>query len=360
MTSTLYELKLLKTIPKNGLALFCGLVADNKSSKGKTKKISYSFEPLSPILSFMYLCDNKFHPEELMKAVNGSSTTYGFIVLNGDGSLFATLSGKQKKILKMIHDPDLPRKHNKGGQSSVRFANLRDIAIHGYVKVVGEASTKVFIENEVPNITGLVIGGSGHLKQKFLESGWLDPRLQKIYLGSVDIAYGGEIGLSQTIDLSGSLISDLEYERERKHVLDFLEKVRLNDHCVSYGPYDVMETFEMGIVKKLIVSEDLDLERIVTERGVAYVRPGIYQGDVVEKQSLLDFLIEHHQDQGCKLELISSNSSEGKQFCQGFGGIGASLRCEFRSDYEEFGTFDREDTIDVEEKHDFSELSDFY
>jgi len=360
MTSTLYELKLIKSVPKNGLALFCGLVADDKNAKGKTKKISYCIEPLSPISSFMYLCDNKFHVEDLSKNFTGSSVAYGFIVLNGDGTLFATLAGKQKKIVKVVHDPDLPRKHNKGGQSSVRFSHLRDIAIHGYIKVVGEAATKAFIENDMPNIKGLVIGGSGHLKQQFIDSGWLDPRLKKLYLGSVDIAYGGELGLTQTIDLSGSLISDLEYQRERKLLVDFLDQVRTDNHRVAYGPYDVMETFEMGIIKRLIVSEDLNYERIVTERGVAYVKPGLYKGEVIEKQGLLEFLIEHHQVQGCDIELISNSTSEGKQFIEGFSGIGAFLRCEFRHDYEDFGSYEQDDMITMEEKLDLTDLSEFF
>jgi len=86
MQSTLYELKFLKSIPKNGLAIFCGLVTDDKNSKGRTKKkISESFEPLHAISHFMYLCDNKFHPEDLMRMMKASKARYGYLIINGTG-----------------------------------------------------------------------------------------------------------------------------------------------------------------------------------------------------------------------------------------------------------------------------------
>lgn len=49
-----------KQTPPNGLVLYCGTVI---TDEGKEKKVTYDFEPYSPINTSLYLCDNKFHTE---------------------------------------------------------------------------------------------------------------------------------------------------------------------------------------------------------------------------------------------------------------------------------------------------------
>jgi peptide chain release factor subunit 1 len=54
ITSTREKLKLYKTVPNNGLVIFCGqiLMDDGKSEK----KITYDFEPFKPVNVFTYKC----------------------------------------------------------------------------------------------------------------------------------------------------------------------------------------------------------------------------------------------------------------------------------------------------------------
>eukprot|EP00983_Pelagomonas_calceolata_P003162 103534-Pelagomonas_calceolata.AAC.5 len=61
---------------------------------------------------------------------------YGFIVMDGNGSLFGTLSGNTREILHKF-TVDLPKKHGRGGQSALRFARLRMEKRHNYVRKVG-------------------------------------------------------------------------------------------------------------------------------------------------------------------------------------------------------------------------------
>ena len=61
---------------------------------------------------------------------------YGFIVMDGNGSLFGTLSGNTREVLHKF-TVDLPKKHGRGGQSALRFARLRMEKRHNYVRKVG-------------------------------------------------------------------------------------------------------------------------------------------------------------------------------------------------------------------------------
>ena len=63
------------------------------------------------------------------------SYRYGFIVMDGNGSLFGTLSGNTREVLGKF-TVDLPKKHGRGGQSALRFARLRMEKRHNYVRKV--------------------------------------------------------------------------------------------------------------------------------------------------------------------------------------------------------------------------------
>jgi hypothetical protein len=52
---------------------------------------------------------------------------------------------------------DLPKKHGRGGQSSVRFARLRTEKRHNYMRKVAELATQHFIENDRPNVKGACV-----------------------------------------------------------------------------------------------------------------------------------------------------------------------------------------------------------
>merc|ERR1719191_731506 len=151
ITSTQQRLKLYNRTPPNGLILFCGevLTEDNKE-----KKLTIDFEPFKPINTSMYFCDNKFHTENLAELLEDDDK-FGFIIMDGNGCLLGTLSGNTRAILHKF-SVDLPKKHGRGGQSALRFARLRLEKRKNYVRKVAETAVKMFMENDKPNVKGIV------------------------------------------------------------------------------------------------------------------------------------------------------------------------------------------------------------
>jgi peptide chain release factor subunit 1 len=134
ITSTKEKLKHYKTVPKNGLIIFCGqiLMDDNKTEK----KITLDIEPFRPVQSKMYKCENKFHAECLNYLLEDDEK-FGFVIVDGNGALFATLQGNVRNILHKL-SVELPKKHGRGGQSANRFARLREEKRHAYVRKIAE------------------------------------------------------------------------------------------------------------------------------------------------------------------------------------------------------------------------------
>lgn len=197
IASTQQRLKRWNRTPNNGLVVYCGTVL---TDDGKEKKVAFDFEPFKAVNTSLYLCDNKFHVD-VLKELLESNDKFGFIIMDGGGSLFGTLQGNTREILHRF-TIDLPKKHGRGGQSALRFARLRMEKRHNYVRRVAEVSVQMFITNDRPNITGLILAGSADFKTDLAQSDIFDQRLATKIIKIVDISYGGENGFNQAIELS--------------------------------------------------------------------------------------------------------------------------------------------------------------
>uniref|UniRef100_A0A803NUJ6 Eukaryotic peptide chain release factor subunit 1 n=1 Tax=Cannabis sativa TaxID=3483 RepID=A0A803NUJ6_CANSA len=282
------RLKLYNKVPPNGLALYTGTTV---TEDGKEKKVTHEIIPFKPINTSLYICDKRFHTEALSHLLE-SDDTFGFIIMDGGGYLFGTLSGNTRAVLHRA-TVDLPKKHGRGGQSALRFSSLRMESRHNYVTKTAEKATELFIDQKtnMPNVAGLVLAGSA--------------------------------------DLKADLMSCVEQDTQ-KYV---------------YGLDDTMKILEFGAIEKLIVWESLDMNRYVlknrlTEEIIVKLLnkeqetdPSSFRDlatsselETVESMPLLEWLANEHKQCGCSLELVTDKSQEGSKFCKGYGGIGGILR----------------------------------
>lgn len=336
ITSAQQRLKLFTRTPPNGLAIYTGTVI---GEDGKEKKVCMDIEPIKPINTSLYLCDSKFHVEDLLSLMD-DETRFGFIVMDGHGSLFAFLSGNTKEVAQSI-TVDLPKKHGRGGQSSVRFARLRVEKRHNYLRKVSEIANHIFITDNKVNVTGVILAGSADFKNELYGSDLLDQRIRAKVVKVVDVGYGGENGLNQAIELSEEVLQSVKLVGEKKAVRAFFEEVAMDTGKVVYGPAETMGCVEMGCVEVLILYEECRVRRVEREGGeVVYS-----EGAEGEGALLVDWVSEHYKEMNCRVEIISDKSQEGAQFISGFGGVGAILRYKMdlaveNEDVEEFSDAD--------------------
>ena len=175
ITSTQERLKHYTRVPKNGLVVYCGTVI---TDEGKERKVTFDFEPFKPINTSLYLCDNKFHTEALQELLNDDKK-FGFIVMDGHGCLYGTLSGNARNVLHKF-SVDLPKKHGRGGQSAQRFARLRMEKRHNYVRKCAEHAVQFFITSDKPNVVRTNVadprpGSLGTFSVRAAEGGWVRP-----------------------------------------------------------------------------------------------------------------------------------------------------------------------------------------
>lgn len=348
ITSTQQRLKLYNRTPPNGLIIYCGTVINED---GKEKKVTFDFEPFKPINTSLYLCDNKFHTEDLAELLE-SDDRFGFIIMDGNGSLYGVVCGSSREILHKF-SVDLPKKHGRGGQSALRFARLRLEKRHNYVRKVGEIATQMFITNDKPNIAGLIMAGSADFKNDLQRNDNLfDPRLAAIVMKTVDVSYGGENGFNQAIELASECLKNVKFIQEKKLITKYMDEIAQDTGKVCFGVKDTVDGLEMGAVEQMIVWENLEIVRYqlkdpaTEEMKILFLNPHqekdatLFKNetgqdlDVITKVPFTEWIVENYKDYRSKLDFITDRSQEGNQFVKGFGGLGGILR--YRVDFDIF------------------------
>lgn len=283
----IHAIKNEKKPPENGVALFAG------SINGKIEM--FTIIPPEPLQMQTYRCDNVFFLEPLQEMLEAKELI-GLMTVDRRECALAFVKGKRIDIVRVMGS-QVPGKHRAGGQSAQRFERLIEIAAHEWFKKIGAQAKKLF---EDPKVTGVIVGGPGPTKHSFMDGDYLSAVIKKKIIGIVDTSYTDEFGIREMMQKSGEILKEQEIMKEKVLLDTFMEQLAKNG-LATYGKQEVAQALELGQIKTLLLSEDLDFNKI-------------------------EELAEKAETTGAEIEMISTHSVEGQQFFQNFGGIGGLLR----------------------------------
>lgn len=292
------HLQLYKKTPEHGLAVFCG----NASGKeGATDIELWAIEPPEEIRVKMYWCDQRFVMEPLLDMVE-EKEIYGIICLDKSEADIALLRGKRLEPL--FHKESIvPGKTRAGGQSSARFARVREGLLNDWLKMVGEAANKIFEEHK--EVIGILLSGSGPVKEMFLKEEYMHADVRNKVLGTVDTSYTGEHGLEETLVRGEDLIKELAVTKEKNLLQKFLTELQKPHGMAVYGIKEVIRVLDMGAAQTVIITENIS--------------------DKVEGRDAIEFFEEKAENYGTSLVIVSPDTREARQF-RALSGVGALLR----------------------------------
>lgn len=286
LTAIRGAIKDIRKLPKNGLAIFAGA--------GHLE----IFEPPAPLRRNIYRCDSRFHIEPVLEAIDSIGEPIGIVIMTGDGIWLGVADGTRREI-KQKYLVSLPQKHNKGGQSALRFSRLADEARHNYVTKAVELCCGLYMKDGTPTVKGLVFAGNGDIKYKCVDA--LPDPLRQIVLAVEDFAYGGEVGFAAACSVAEKKMSSATLQVEKRE-LDSLEaEIQKDRGLYLLGKEQVLEAIEAGAVEKLLLAMDAEesIELKAVESGAIVMR-------------------------------ISDQTPEGTRFISGLTGVGALLRWPFK------------------------------
>ncbi|MBI4919304.1 peptide chain release factor 1 [archaeon] len=289
------HLRLYKKTPENGLAVFSGNVAERE---GQIDVRVWSIEPPIPMKTRIYRCEKDFQLDILEELLE-TKEIYGLVVMDARDADIALLKGKAIVPLTNTHS-HVPGKMKAGGQSSVRFAANRALAVKAHMKKVADMMKDQFLPRE--DLKGILVGGPGPVKYDFVDSGFITGDVKKKIITIKDISYTGPFGLEELVDRSQDVLAKEEIADEKQVMNRFLTMLAKNQKQVAYGEQDVMKAVELGAADIVLISIVVDDEKIEGMEELA-------------KQF------------GTEVKIISTDTREGVQL-RDLGKFGAILRFE--------------------------------
>lgn len=325
-------LKLYKKTPDHGLAVFSGNVSEHE---GVSDMKVWAVEPPDPLKVKLYWCDQVFRLEPLKEMVK-EKEVYGLVVIDTNDATIGLLKGKSIKVLRKL-DSIVPGKTGKGGQSAQRFERVRAGLLGDWMKEVAEQLKELMPKD----ILGIVVGGPGPIKGKWLDEGYLPTDIKKKVLAVQDTGYADEHGLEELVERAKEVFAQAAVAKERALVQKFLEHLMKNTGLVAYGINSVVDVIEKGAVDTILISEEapyvrLELEDQRDHGEKRFVRTeeadkpqtckicGERMG-VMGRMDVIDALKELAEQTGATIEVISKDTREGEQLLA-LGGVAALLR----------------------------------
>ncbi|MDR2846298.1 MAG: peptide chain release factor aRF-1 [Candidatus Methanoplasma sp.] len=333
--SIMSRLKTYKTVPQNGLVIFCGEVP---RAGDQTKMVQYALEPPEGIPTFFYRCDSSFFTEPL-DAMLIDKKSYGLITIDRKEATVGILSGSKITVMKHF-DSLVPSKHHQGGQSSVRFERLIEIAAHEFYKKVADSVTELFLNRT--ELQGILVGGPGATKDFFVKEEYLHHELRKkVVTPLFDTGYTDESGLRELVENAKDTLVDIQLTVEKEYMQRLFREIRKADGGLSaYGEEEVRSVSEVGAADIILLSDTLNKYRVTVEcpSGHSHVLT-VTDPDgkilcpecgasvkVISQEDLIDSFFEIADGYNTHVQLISGDSEEGDMLLKAFGGIAALLR----------------------------------
>jgi peptide chain release factor subunit 1 len=287
------HLKGLKKTPKNGLALFAGNVS---KVEGQSDLQLWVIEPPLPLKIRLYRCDKEFVLEPLKEQLEVSEI-FALLVMDRKEATIGMLEGKRIEILQKMTS-GVPSKVRAGGQSSQRFHRITEGLTKEFYKRIADEMKKIFFHDT--RLKGILVGGPIPTKDEFLEGGYFVTKLQEKVIGRIDIGGSDESGLKELVKKSEKILADQEVIYEKKVLEKFFKTLGEKPELATLKEEDTKTALGYGAVDTLILSKVINKKLAKELKTIA-------------------------ENTGSKIEVVSVDTEEGKQF-ENLGGIGAILR----------------------------------
>jgi peptide chain release factor subunit 1 len=341
LKNVIQNLKQLKEIPENGLAIFAGTFATNNQEE----EISEFNEivPPEPITKYLYDIDNHFHLEPLREMLRNQKVV-GIVTLDSKEAGFGVLNGERLELIESITS-GVPGKSGKGGQSQRRYERERDMELANFFHRISEHATKTFLENH--KITVLIVGGPGPTKHDFLAGDSLHYELKNALLTTVDTQFAGLEGVKEVLNKSSEELKNMCAPEEEKAVRQLLSELGKQNGLAIYGLDSVLDALKKGEVEVALATDSTDIiENAATCKKCGLSKTTIAnRKNVLAKQKMtstrcsrcgaaeyevketdiIDVLEDVASQTGARVEVISAESEE-KIKLAALGGFGALLR----------------------------------
>jgi len=284
------------------------ILISGKKVAGMVKEKGYSLRHFSKVSNFFNnkrLMSKQTFRNSIMESVKEDRDLFNQLKKIYE---YPLLPVKITKIDKRIEDVEMvdieTKNHNfiANGlivhNSSQRFHRITEGLTRDFYKRIADEMKNIFYENK--KLKGILIGGPIPTKDEFIDNEYLPTQLREKIIGRIDIGGSDESGVKELVEKSQDILVNQEIVYEKKLMERFFETLGAKPDFVVYKETDVKKALEYGAAEVLFLSKDCGKELAKELKTIA-------------------------NEKGTKVEIISTETEEGKQFFS-LSGIGALLR----------------------------------
>ena len=345
LSRVIQRLKLYKKTPERGLIIFCGALPPEGGGPLGSESIKiYEIDPPKDLKIFLYRCDDHFHTD-ILKNMLKNDVLIGFLAIDAKDVGWGLLHGDRLEVLKETGS-GVAGKHRQGGQSAKRFQKLREMELTYFFNRIAETTREYFID--IYPIKGLIISGPGPTKENFIKNNYLEYRLQKMIIATIDASYSGSEGIREAFAKSESVLSNFRLMEEKIIIEKLFQNINTKSGLGTYGLKEVINSLKNKAVNTLLINNNInksvieikcqrcaaiyeeivDNTKKISRKTLLLNRPCINckSLDLVSlTHDLVDYLVLIATNHNTKVEIISSKTEHGAML-DSLGKIAAILR----------------------------------
>ncbi|HJU13285.1 MAG TPA: peptide chain release factor aRF-1 [Candidatus Nitrosotalea sp.] len=345
LSRVIQRLKLYKKSPDNGLVMFCGaLPPDGGGPLGSEVIKMFEIEPPKELQTFLYRCDDHFHVD-ILKDMLKEENMIGFLAIDAKDAGWGLLHGDKLDVLSETSS-GVAGKHRQGGQSARRFERLREMELNDYYNRVAHTTKEYFID--IYPIKGLIVSGPGPTKENFIKEEYLEYRLQKAIIATLDTSYAGAEGVREAFARAQDVLTDFRMVEEKRLVEKLFFDIHNRRGLATYGLKEIIDLLQRNVVETILITDDTNLRKIdITCKRCQNVQSEILERPKViskiqemlskpcpncksmdlesSERDIVDYLSLLADQAGTKIEVISGTTEHGAMLSS-IGKVGAFLR----------------------------------
>lgn len=240
------RLKMLKKLPKNGLAVFSGQVYIDGGKK--QYDICQLLEPPLPISVQNYYCDKRFHTD-LISDLYKEHDKIGYIILTSEQVILMVSEGTQRSIL-FKRETDIATESRRGGSSANRISKARKEKKHNYLELIQE-----HVIDKLNSVAGIIISGNGELPNEIYKGLTNNSKLEAKILGVVKIDLVGSV-IENTLTKSYEILYEDDVKREKNEIKRLRDTISTDpDKCI-FGLKHIKEYLDENLIQTLFISPE--------------------------------------------------------------------------------------------------------
>ena len=200
----------------------------------------------------------------------------GICLINGDILLcyIISISGSfiDTKLVKKF-DVNLINKHNKGGQSSVRFGRIADGIRHKYVDLISEniISSYMYDNNTKCMISKLIIAGNGVMKNDVIKTDIFSQYMSKYLYKVINTNNFNE---NTAENIVTSLLDEINIQDNSQIENKINELIVMNPDILAFGKDECLKFIDENNFTELYVNKDIlsdDDKILLTNKNVKLI-----------------------------------------------------------------------------------------